>query len=96
MCVLVLTRGDGTPFNATSIQEKDIIELCVEMGQTHPKDVLWFLVTESLVLFCSGDKMLTVVCGVTKATVLHKEPIRLHTSPPCTTHLRVYILVRDR
>ena len=34
MCVLVLTRGDGTSFDAASIQEEDIIELCVEMGQT--------------------------------------------------------------
>ena len=45
MCVLVLTRGDGTPFDAASIQEEDIIELCVEMGQTHPKGVLQFMAT---------------------------------------------------
>ena len=28
--------------------------------------------------------------------VLHEEPIRFHTSPPSTTHLRAYIAVRDR
>ena len=75
MCVLVLTRGNGTPFHATSRQEEDIVEFCVEMGQ-QPNGVLQLLATESVVLFHSGDKML-----VTKATVLHKEPIRVCTSP---------------
>ena len=36
MFVLVLVRSDGTLFDATSIQEEDIVELCVEVGQTHP------------------------------------------------------------
>ena len=34
MCVLVLTRADCTPFDIASIQEKDIVELCIELGQT--------------------------------------------------------------
>ena len=87
MCVLVLTRGDSTLFDATSIQEEDIIELFVEMGQTHLKDVLQFLATESVLLFCSGNKMLVMPQWVTKAMLLCKESIGLHTSPP-TTHLR--------
>ena len=29
MCILVLTRGDGTLFDAASIQEKDIVKICV-------------------------------------------------------------------
>ena len=37
MCILVLTRGNGTPFNATSIQEEDIIEICVWLGHEPPK-----------------------------------------------------------
>ena len=37
MGILVLAKGDDTPFNATFIQEEDIIELCFEVGQTHPK-----------------------------------------------------------
>ena len=36
MCVLAIAKGDGTPFDATSIQEEDIVELCVEVGQVHP------------------------------------------------------------
>ena len=95
MCVLVLTRGDDTPFDATSIQEEDIIELCVEMGQTHLPCVLWFLATESVILFHSGNEMLAMACRVIKAMVLCEEPIRLHTSSSSAAHLRAYIAVRD-
>ena len=69
MHVLVLTRGNGTPFDAAYIQEEDITELCVQIGQTHPKGVLQILV---------------MAHGVTKAMVLHEEPIRFHTIPPST------------
>ena len=82
MCVLVLTRIDGTQFVATSIQEEDIVELCLEMGQAHLEGVLQFLVTESVILFHSGDEMLATAHRVTKAMVLCEEPFRLHTSPP--------------
>ena len=42
MCVLVLTRGDGTPFDAASIQEEDIVEICIWLEQTHPEGVLQY------------------------------------------------------
>ena len=85
MCVLVLTRGDGTPFNVASIQE-DTVELFIELGQIHTKGVLWYSVTELVVLFHSTDEMLVAACGVIKATVLHENPIRICMSPlycPC-------------
>ena len=91
MCVLVLTRSDGTLFNATSIQEEDIIELWIQLGQTHPKGVLWYSVAESVVLFQSMDEMLVMVHGVIKVMALCKEPIRLYTTPPSTASMRTYI-----
>ena len=91
-CVLVLAKGNGTLFDAASIQEEDITELCVEVGHSHPKCVLWLLAME---LFQSSDEMLAVVCRVTKAMACHKEPIRLCTSPLSTAHLRAYIAGRD-
>ena len=50
MCVLVLAKGDGIPFNAASIQEEDIIKLCVKMGQTHLKGVVQLSVMELVIL----------------------------------------------
>ena len=95
MCVLVLARGDGSPFDTASIQEEDIIDLCVKVGQTHPKGMLQLSVMESVILFQSSDEMLAMVCRVTKAMAWHEEPIRLHSSPPSTTHLWAYIAGRD-
>ena len=60
ICVLILARGDGTPFNTASIQEEHIIELCVKVGQRHPKGVLWLLVMESVILFQSSDEMMAI------------------------------------
>ena len=51
MCVLAITRGDGTPLDATSLQEEDIVELCIEVGQVHPECMLQLLVMESIIVF---------------------------------------------
>ena len=85
MCVLILTRGDGTPFDATSIQEEDIIELCVEMGQTHPKGVPWFLLTELVVCFIPGIKLWSWHAESPKPQFCTKNPfgfILLPSLPP--------------
>ena len=95
MCVLILARGDGTPIDTTCIQEEDIIELCVEVGQTHPKGVLWLSVMELVILFWSSNEMLAAICRVTKAMAWQKEHFRLHTSPPSTIHLQTYVAGRD-
>ena len=38
-CIYVLTtaRGDGTPFDADSLLEEDIIKLCVGIRHVHPQ-----------------------------------------------------------
>ena len=41
MCVLAIARGDGTLFDADSLQEEDIVELCVKVGQAHPMKVCY-------------------------------------------------------
>ena len=57
--------------------------------------MLLLLVMELVILFQSSNEMQVMVHRVTKAMALHKEPIRLHTSPPSTAHLRAYIAGRD-
>ena len=76
-------------------RRRNIKELCVELGQTHPKGVLWYSVTELVVLFCSADEMLVTMHGVIKSMALYEEPIWLHMSPPLTVHVRDYAAVRD-
>ena len=86
MCVLVLARSNGTLFNSASIQEEDIVELCVEEGQTHPKGVLWFSAMELVILFHSSDKIQVAVCRVTKAMALCEEPIWVQSHLPSIQH----------
>ena len=76
-------------------RRKTSLKLHVEVGQTHPKGVLWLLAKELVILFQSSDKMQVTACRVTKVTAWYKEPIRLHTSSPSTAHLRAYIAARD-
>ena len=57
MAGLAIARCDGTLFDTNSIQEEDIVELCVEVGQAHPKSVLWLLVMELVIVFQSSKEM---------------------------------------
>ena len=59
-CILVLTRGDGTLFDATSIEEEDIIKICVQLGHTPPEGVKRYSAMESVMLFHSADDMLVI------------------------------------
>ena len=92
MCLFILTRGNGTPFDGSSVLEDDVIEICIWLGHTHPEGVLWYSAIESLMLFHTMDELQVVVHGVVKAMMLHDESIRVRTSPPSATHVRAYIV----
>ena len=80
VCLFALTKGDGTPFNASSILEEDIIEICVWFGHTNPERVLWYSAIKSVMLFHTMDELQVMMCGVVKAMMLHNEAIRVRTS----------------
>ena len=42
MCVFIIMQKDGTPFDVTSVMEKDIMQLYVTLGHTHPLCALIF------------------------------------------------------
>ena len=86
-----LTKGDGTLFDASSILEEDIIEICIWFGHTHLEGVLWYSAIESVMLFHTADESQIMVHGVVKASVLHEEAIRVRTSPPYAVHVRAYM-----
>ena len=51
LCLLSITKGDGTPMDVSSISEEDIIGICVQKSHTHPLGVLWYSAAESVILF---------------------------------------------
>ena len=93
MCMFILMQRDGTPFDATSVTEEDIMEICITLGQTHPLGVLWYLATKLVVLFCMAEEMQQASHGATKAMELQDEPIAIKTVAPMEQHIRVYITV---
>ena len=91
MYLFVLTRGDGTLFDASSILEEDIIKICIWLGHTHPEQVLWYSAIKSVMLFHTTDELQIMMCGVLKASMLHDETIRVRTSPTSATHVKAYL-----
>ena len=51
LLVVSITKGDGTPLDASSIMEEDIVEICVRRVHTHPLGVLQYFAVESVILF---------------------------------------------
>ena len=95
ICILVTTKGDGTLFSPNSFQEEDLVELCVGLGQAYLDGVFWILETKPLLTFHSTTEMMATTCLLGAAMAWHSEPIRLHTHPPTTSHLRVYVAERN-
>ena len=91
MCVLTLTKKDGTPFDVTSVQEEDIVEICVWLGCTHSLGVLCYTEVESIILFWSVDDMECAIWGAIKATVLCNEPIAVGATTLSEAHMRAYM-----
>ena len=91
MCILILMKGDCTLFDATSVLEEDIAEICIRLGHTHPVGVPHYSTTESIILFWSADDMQCATCRAIKATVLQEEAIVIRASAPSETHMRAYM-----
>ena len=47
LLVVSITKGDGTPLDASSLTEEDIVEVCVRRAHTYPLGVLQYSVAES-------------------------------------------------
>ena len=50
LLLITITKGDGTPTDASSILEEDIIEICIQRAHTRPLGVLQYSTVESVIL----------------------------------------------
>ena len=66
LCLVAITRRDGTPMDASSISEENIVEICIKKGHTHPLGVLHYSTMESVVLFHTTDELKCASCGIVK------------------------------
>ena len=93
LCTVSIIRRDGTPIDASSISEEDIIELCVKQGCTHLLGVLRYSAAESVVLFLTTDDLKCATCNITGDTELHDEAIMVKTIAPTEAHMSAYATV---
>ena len=70
LCLVTITKRDGTPMDASSISEEDIVEICIKKGHTHPLGVLHYSATESVILFHTAEELKCASHGIVKLTEL--------------------------
>ena len=91
MCLFILTRQDDTLFDATSMSEKDIMEICVRLGHTQPMGVLCYWAMELVALFHSTEDMQCTTHRAIKATVLQDKAIAVRDMAPSEIHIKAYV-----
>ena len=94
--ILAATKGNGTPFCPNSFQEKDMVKLCIGLGQAHQEGVLQLSNTEMVLVFWSGSEMMAAMHLFTVAMVWHDEPITIYIHSPTGTQVWKYMAVRGR
>ena len=88
--MLTITWGDGTPMDASSISEEDIVEICITRGHTHPLGVLCYSAAESVVLFGTEEDSSCMSCVLADMTELHDEAITVWTMAPLEAHITAF------
>ena len=93
LCLVSITRRDGTLMDASSISEGDIMEICIKKGHTHPLGVLCYSAMESVILFHTADELKHVSHGIVEITVLQNEAITVKAMASLEAHITAYITV---
>ena len=92
MCLFVVTRKDGTLFDATSVTEVDIVKICINLGHNHALGALCHSTMELVALFSSTEDMQCTTHGAIMATELWDEAIAIRAAAPSETHIKAYII----
>ena len=93
LCLLSIPRGDGTPMDASSISEENIVEICIWKGHTHPLGMLCYLAMESVILFGTADNLNCASHGLVDLSELRDEAIMVQTMAPLEAHVAAFTSV---
>ena len=83
LCLVSITRRDGTPMDAASVSEENIIEICIMKGRTHPLGVLHYSAMESVVLFHSTVELQHTTHRIVKMMELWEDAITVNVTLWC-------------
>ena len=90
LLLISITRGDGTPLDASSVTEEDIVEICVRRAHAHPLGVLWYSVAESVILFGNIKDVNHAHRTLPDVMELHDEAIMVQTMAPTETQVAAF------
>ena len=93
LCLISITRRDGTLIDASSISEEDIMEICVKKGHTHPLGVLCYSAMESVILFHTVDELKHASHSIVEIMELWGEAITVRAMAPSEDHITAYATV---
>ena len=93
LCLVSLTRRDGTLMDASYVSEEDIVEICITKGHTHPLGVLCYSAMELVILFHSPDELQHATCRIVKEMELQGEAITVKAMAPSEAHTRAYLVM---
>ena len=90
LLLITITKGDGTPMDASSILEEDIIGICIQRVHTCPLGVLQYSAVDSAVLFANLKDVHRAHCTLLDVTELHDEAITVWTMAPAEAHIATF------
>ena len=90
LLVVSITKGDGTPLDASSILEEDIVEICVRRAHIHPLGVLWYSTVESVILFGNVTDVNRTQCILPAVMEFQDEAITVQTMAPTQVQVTMF------
>ena len=91
LLVVSITKRDGTPLDASSIMEDDIVGLCVRRVHTHPLGVLWYSVVDLVVLFSNITDVNCTQHVLVDVPEFCEEAVATRTKAPMQAHVTAFI-----
>ena len=82
LLVVSLVKRDGTPLDASSISEEDIVELCVRRAHTHPLGVLRYSAADSVVFLNDAAAVDRTQRALLDVTEFGEETVAIRTMAP--------------
>ena len=90
LLLILITRGDGTPMDASSIVEEDIMEICTRRAHICSLGVLQYSAVESVILFRSLEGVNHVHRTLPGMTELCNEANTVWTMGPTEAHVATF------
>ena len=90
LLVVSITKGDGTPLDASSISEEDIVEICVRRAHICPLGVLQYSAVESVILFRNVTDVNRTQRVLPAMTEFQDEAITVWTMAPAQVQVTAF------